>query len=328
MLPFITVTKTPKCNILILIRTATKKAAGSRTSMKDSAGRRLGPKKYDGQKVKPGEIIMRQRGTKIYPGEYVGIGKDHTLFSLEYGFVRYYLDPFHPRKKFVGVSLSEETKLPRPHFEPTPRRFGHLLLDNKKAALKEESSLSRKQFLAQDEILEGHKQRTSRREILVNAIKDVLREKVNTSNINGIISASYLLRLGALLKNGFSLKDAQFYSREYLKLEAILQSRCNEWKQDQLAFQKESIEKTCALLDETVSFDNKFNLIGFISPKEKEKLRKSLYEAFSNDPQSAVEEIQDSGVANLSTFLSLREENTFKRRLSSIQASKTTRLGP
>ena len=54
---------------------ATKKAGGSSRNGRDSAGRRLGVKKYGGQQVIPGNIIVRQRGTKIFPGEHVGIGK-------------------------------------------------------------------------------------------------------------------------------------------------------------------------------------------------------------------------------------------------------------
>ena len=61
---------------------ATKKAGGSSKNGRDSAGRRLGVKKFGGEHVIPGNIIVRQRGTKFYPGENVGIGKDHTLFSL------------------------------------------------------------------------------------------------------------------------------------------------------------------------------------------------------------------------------------------------------
>ena len=56
---------------------ATKKAGGSSRNGRDSAGRRLGVKKYGGQFVIPGNIIVRQWGTKIYPGEHVGIAKDH-----------------------------------------------------------------------------------------------------------------------------------------------------------------------------------------------------------------------------------------------------------
>ena len=60
---------------------ATKKAGGSSRNGRDSAGRRLGVKKYGGQQVIPGNIIVRQRGTKFHPGQNVGIGKDHTLFA-------------------------------------------------------------------------------------------------------------------------------------------------------------------------------------------------------------------------------------------------------
>jgi large subunit ribosomal protein L27 len=68
---------------------ATKKAGGSSKNGRDSAGRRLGAKKGDGQGVIPGNIIVRQRGTKIRPGKNVGMGKDHTLFALIEGKVEY-----------------------------------------------------------------------------------------------------------------------------------------------------------------------------------------------------------------------------------------------
>ena len=64
---------------------ATKKAGGSSKNGRDSAGRRLGVKRYDGQIVLPGNIIVRQRGTKIYPGRHVGMGKDHSIYSLVKG---------------------------------------------------------------------------------------------------------------------------------------------------------------------------------------------------------------------------------------------------
>ena len=68
---------------------ATKKAGGSSKNGRDSAGRRLGIKKYGGQLVIPGNIIARQRGTKWHPGTNVGIGKDHTIFSLISGHVQF-----------------------------------------------------------------------------------------------------------------------------------------------------------------------------------------------------------------------------------------------
>ena len=68
---------------------ATKKAGGSSRNGRDSAGRRLGVKRYGGQFVSPGNIIVRQRGTRIHPGTHVGIGKDHSIFSLVKGKVQF-----------------------------------------------------------------------------------------------------------------------------------------------------------------------------------------------------------------------------------------------
>ena len=61
---------------------ATKKAGGSSRNGRDSAGRRLGVKRYAGQLVLPGNILVRQRGTRIHPGNCVGMGKDHSIFSV------------------------------------------------------------------------------------------------------------------------------------------------------------------------------------------------------------------------------------------------------
>jgi large subunit ribosomal protein L27 len=83
---------------------AHKKAGGSSRNGRDSAGRRLGVKKFGGQEVIGGNIIVRQRGTKIYAGRNVGMGKDHTLFALTEGRVT-----FHEGKlgrKYVSVDVA------------------------------------------------------------------------------------------------------------------------------------------------------------------------------------------------------------------------------
>ncbi|MBR1817877.1 MAG: 50S ribosomal protein L27 [Bacilli bacterium] len=74
---------------LNLQRFAHVKAQGSTQNGRDSAGRRLGAKAADGQMVSAGSILYRQRGTKIYPGTNVGMGKDHTLFAKIDGIVRF-----------------------------------------------------------------------------------------------------------------------------------------------------------------------------------------------------------------------------------------------
>ena len=68
---------------------AHKKGMGSSRNGRDSAGRRLGPKAGDGQVVRAGSIIIRQRGTAVRPGNNVGMGRDHTLFALIDGQVRF-----------------------------------------------------------------------------------------------------------------------------------------------------------------------------------------------------------------------------------------------
>ena len=68
---------------------AHKKAGGSSRNGRDSAGRRLGVKKFGDELVVPVNIIVRQRGTKFHPGDNVGIGKDHTLFALTPGRVKF-----------------------------------------------------------------------------------------------------------------------------------------------------------------------------------------------------------------------------------------------
>jgi large subunit ribosomal protein L27 len=83
---------------------AHKKAGGSSRNGRDSAGQRLGVKIFGGQFAKAGSIIMRQHGTKIYPGSNVGIGRDNTLFALIDGHVTY---ESHGAKKRVSVYPAE-----------------------------------------------------------------------------------------------------------------------------------------------------------------------------------------------------------------------------
>jgi len=80
---------------------AHKKAGGSSRNGRDSAGQRYGVKRYAGQKVLAGNIIVRQKGTAIHPGENVGVGKDYTLFSKIDGIVRF--ERFNKNRKKVSV---------------------------------------------------------------------------------------------------------------------------------------------------------------------------------------------------------------------------------
>jgi large subunit ribosomal protein L27 len=83
---------------------AHKKAGGSSHLGRDSAGKRLGVKRYAGQMVKTGTILVRQRGTRIHPGNNVGVGKDHTLFALIDGVVKF--EPASNNRRKVSVYAS------------------------------------------------------------------------------------------------------------------------------------------------------------------------------------------------------------------------------
>lgn len=81
---------------------ATKKAGGSTRNGRDSKPKYLGVKRSDGQFVQAGEILIRQRGTRFHPGHGVGLGRDHTLYSLVTGFVKF-MQRGHLNRKFVAV---------------------------------------------------------------------------------------------------------------------------------------------------------------------------------------------------------------------------------
>jgi large subunit ribosomal protein L27 len=81
---------------------AHKKGGGSTRCGRDSQSKRLGVKKFGGEQVRAGNILVRQRGTRILPGNNVGMGRDYTLFALIDGFVKY--EPANKYKKKVSIS--------------------------------------------------------------------------------------------------------------------------------------------------------------------------------------------------------------------------------
>ena len=83
---------------------AHKKGGGRTKNGRDSQGKRLGVKRYAGQTVNAGTILVRQRGTRIYPGNNVGVGRDYTLFALIDGIVKF--EPASRNKRKVSVYAS------------------------------------------------------------------------------------------------------------------------------------------------------------------------------------------------------------------------------
>ncbi|QLG71394.1 hypothetical protein HG535_0B04360 [Zygotorulaspora mrakii] len=306
------------CLILTQVRTATKRAAGSRTSMKDSAGRRLGPKKYEGQQVKVGEIIMRQRGTKFFPGENVGIGKDHTIYAKEPGVVRYYLDPFHPKRKFIGVSLSRELRLPLPHFEPRVRRFGRQVIKAASRAKQEDLVLPRKKNMVRDDIIAQLDTRETRRKELAKEYITILRDNLKIDIKSDEIATSYLIRLRSCVKNGMTLEESQFNAKYYLEYEARLQSKREKWEEQKSEDYLNQIKETIQLLNKSISFDNKLNLIRYISDEEKKSMKDQFIEELNERASVIQTKKQKNDTRKLfstaSDFLSFSEEVRLRRK--------------
>ena len=90
---------------------AHKKGMGSSRNGRDSNPKMLGVKRYDGQYVTAGSIIVRQRGTRINPGNHVGVGRDHTLFALIEGYVKFEHDSRTKRRVSVYTEFPDRPSL-------------------------------------------------------------------------------------------------------------------------------------------------------------------------------------------------------------------------
>ncbi|KAE8224706.1 hypothetical protein CF319_g2451 [Tilletia indica] len=115
----------------IQTRNSTKRGGGSSKNNRNSAGKRLGVKRFGGQFVRAGEIIVRQRGTKWHPGDNVELGRDHTLFATQSGWVRFYSPPADAVSRHTQP-LYTRSRLPQPilpaHTAPARSESGHFQL--------------------------------------------------------------------------------------------------------------------------------------------------------------------------------------------------------
>lgn len=273
---------------LTQIRTKKKKAAGSRTSNKDSAGRRLGPKAGDGEFVKTGQIIMRQRGTKIHPGENTGLGNDHTIFALEPGYVRFYYDPFHPLRKYVGVALTRDYKLPKDHFAPRLRRFGYEEILDEESRIREESNQSRKEYLMQPELeqqrqeFEEYKSKTLEeyKKAITNEFKLDLNEEEVDQAANRLFNVSQLMKVGQTLDAARRQETYnQIYSIKLRVKRGELSDMTNE-KQQYLAFAKK--------VDDAIAVASNEKLAKGMTPEElqakQQEIKKELESYLKEKP--------------------------------------------
>ncbi|QDS68898.1 hypothetical protein FKW77_007898 [Venturia effusa] len=131
-LQYLRAVNSPANPSILFVRHASHQAQGRANGPKNSPGRRLGAKKSGEQFVVPGNIIFRQRGTKWFPGENCDMGRDHTIFATETGFVKYYRDPAkHPKRQYIGVAFERTQTLPTPPNAARRRRLGMLAVPRK-----------------------------------------------------------------------------------------------------------------------------------------------------------------------------------------------------
>lgn len=319
--------------ILTAIRNATKKAAGSKTSNKDSRGRRLGLKMSDGQEVKVGQIIYRQRGTRIFPGENAGLGKDHTIFALEPGFVRYYFDPFHPKRKFAGVVLNKKHRLPAPHFAPTARRFGRAEILDPEKAEQEKNHMSRKEYLAQPKLTEVKDARAVKREeIRANFSKELTGLVSDLSEDEVASAVSRLMAIRVYLSGGRTVEESRKFADRDFKIDTQIAERASKISAEDAAAQLKSYTELASKVDAAVSFDPTYQLIKSYSEEEFDALKKEKLDAiiaiYDKAPFKIPRKTREEIMSLINTpFFSLSQRAVLRRKYAkSLKPESTWKL--
>lgn len=127
-----TTTLNPRSTLLPISQVRHASHASQGTANQHSprpAGKRLGAKRTNGEYVVPGVIIFRQRGTHWFAGENCGVGRDHTIYAEQAGYVRYYRDPNRsPDRKYIGIVFEKDGQLPTPLNAPTRRKLNKVFI--------------------------------------------------------------------------------------------------------------------------------------------------------------------------------------------------------
>lgn len=294
------------------VRTATKKVSGSKTNKNDSAGRRLGPKAYEGNLVNTGQIIMRQRGTKIHPGENVGIGRDHTIFALEPGYVRFYYDPFHPLRKYVGVALKKDLSLPTPHFSPRVRRFGYEPITDPEAAKQEEQHLSRKELAIYESLAQQrHEKQVAKAKIIDQFQVDINKFQIEYNDGQLAIILERLYEILQLRNAGQTLAEAKIQATYNYVHDLKLTFKVGKITEDTFNEMKAQYNIIVLKVDSVIDIDAQGNLCHHLDDKTKQikqiEIKSLLESEFTNrllsrkDKDEVRSLIQTPGVFDLET---------------------------
>lgn len=284
--------------LLIPVRTATKRASGGKAANNRTAGRRLGPKKGEGEFVEAGQILWRQRGTKWYPGENAGIGRDHTIFAKEPGYVRFYRDPFHAKRRFIGIALGHNLRLPTPHFEPRRRRLGYQVIDNEEVAQFEADYLTRKETKRVIALNDITSERSAKKALRIEEYQKVLAEA-------GVKNAEQraIERLDAIfqyMRAGMDYNTARDTVDSIEREDISIACRTREEPQDVKESLISKYANECEAIDSAVAFGPNAELaaVGAVSEEAKNKvtmaiaeLAKPYLESPEGTPKNVVDEV-------------------------------------
>lgn len=262
---------------VIPVRTATKRASGGNKATNNTAGRRLGPKKGEGQFVQAGQIIWRQRGTKWYPGENAGVGRDHTIYAREPGYVRYYRDPFHAKRRFIGVALAPQETLPTPHFAPRRRRFGYTAIDNEDVADFEKTYLTKKEterLLQREAQLES---RLDKRATLQEEYQKTLAELVpDLSEEELDLQAVRLLEIRKYMNGGMSFEVSRDIVDSHNRADLAVEVKTGRLTAEEAEQEQAEIAKLIEKVDAKAMLamvNAKFVVVKFETPERRAQLR-------------------------------------------------------
>lgn len=265
---------------VIPVRTATKRASGGNKATNNTAGRRLGPKKGEGQFVQAGQIIWRQRGTKWYPGENAGVGRDHTIYAREPGFVRYYRDPFHAKRRFIGVALAPQETLPTPHFAPRRRRFGYKPIDNEDVADFEKSYLTKKET---ERLLEREAQledRLNKRATLQEEYQKALAELVPELSEEELdLQAVRFIEIRKYMNGGMAFEVSRDIVDSHNRADLAVEVKTGRLSAEEADKEQKEIDVLNKKVDDkamVAMVDAKFVVVKFATPERRAEMRSEL----------------------------------------------------
>ena len=322
---------------VIPVRTATKRASGGNKAVNNTAGRRLGPKKGEGQFVEAGQIIWRQRGTAWYPGENAGIGRDHTIFAKEPGYVRYYRDPFHAKRRFIAVALSPEYRLPTPHFEPRRRRFGYTPIDNEEVAEFERDYITKKQTehaLQQGVELE---KREAKRLATESDFQQALQKLVpDFTEEQALEQAGRFSEIRQYMNGGLSSEEAREVVDGHARDDLALEVKVGRLSAEECAKEQEEVDKLNALADSNamlVKMESKYVVVKYETSERQAELKQAAiseieklaieHKVTPSDVIEKVEELLQNPIFSIRDRVRLRRKHL--RRPLPVQLTKETR---